>query len=132
MSKKIDLGQIECRKKSISVKVKKEKILQGKNPERKKCRKEKFQEKPKRKKEKYLQIAYKNDILYLYRIRGETKMQRKIVKIVTTLGYFQVGRDCVTKIIEDGEGYIVFKDKDPYNVGREIEIKCKDILVYWE
>jgi hypothetical protein len=56
----------------------------------------------------------------------------EIVKIVTPLGHFTVGKDYVTQIIEAEDKYLVYKEDDPYNIGRRIEVKVKDILVYWD
>lgn len=57
----------------------------------------------------------------------------KIVKIVTPYGYFTVGKEGVLEIKPHADGhYLIRKEKDTWNVGTLIEVKTKEILVYWE
>jgi hypothetical protein len=56
----------------------------------------------------------------------------KIVKIVTPYGYFQVGREKVIRIEKEENQYTVYREMDSYNPGTQIEVKTKEILVYWE
>jgi hypothetical protein len=62
-------------------------------------------------------------------------MENTIVKIVTQYGFFTVGHEKVTVIERhpDNENYyIVYRDEDKFNRGTKIEIKCDNVLVYWE